>query len=41
LDHLGAVHTMMPLGDAALFAANPTFVQNPGSAVHSLALLWE
>lgn len=41
LDHLGAVHTMMPLGDTAAFSANPPFAQNVGTTVHSLALLWE
>jgi hypothetical protein len=41
LDHLGAVHTMMPLGDTTAFTGTPPFVQNPGATAHSMAMLWE
>jgi hypothetical protein len=40
LDHLGAVRTMMPLGDTTAFTGTPPFAQNQGTT-HSLAMLWE
>jgi len=40
IDHLGATHTLMPLGDTALVSGSMTYAQ-PTSAGLSFAILWE